>query len=182
MTDQDQIRIKIKPVKKKTQKRKLPAKIDRNYPDGIAVVFIQQYALESLQKYARTDFDHELGGVLIGKSGKSSRRSFVEIEAYIPASKGISRRASFEFTNEAQQEIHDVMQSQFRDKQILGWFHTHPGYGIFLSSADQFIDDHYFREKYHIAMVMDPSKPDVEVGIFVWDSEDRRVRVPYYLV
>ena len=182
MTDQDPIRIKVKPVKQKTEKRKLPAKIDQDYPANVIVVFILEDALTSLQKYAQTDFDHELGGVLIGKAGRSSRRKFVEIQNYIPATKGISRRASFEFTNEAQSEIHEVLQSKYPDKQIIGWFHTHPGYGIFLSSADQFIDDHYFCEKYHIAMVMDPTKPDVEIGVFVWDQEDRRVRVPYYEV
>lgn len=180
MTDQDELRIKVKPVKQKTKKKKLPKKIDRHYPEGITAVFIERSTLESLQQYAQTDLDHELGGVLIGGVGRSSYRSFVEVDAFIPASKGISRRASFEFTNEAQQEIHDVMQSRFPDKQIVGWFHTHPGYGIFLSGADQFIDEHYFCEKYHIAMVIDPSRPNVEVGTFVWDQEDRRVRVPYY--
>jgi proteasome lid subunit RPN8/RPN11 len=180
MNDQDEIRIKVKPVKTKTKKRKLPAKIDRNYPDDLAIVFIEHSILESLQQYAQTDMDHELGGVLIGAVGRSSRRSFVQVEDFIPASKGISRRASFEFTNEAQQEIHEVLQSRFPGKQIVGWFHTHPGYGIFLSSADQFIDEHYFCQKYHIAMVIDPSRSNVEVGTFVWDPEDRRIRVPYF--
>jgi proteasome lid subunit RPN8/RPN11 len=103
----------------------------------------------------------------------------VEITSFSPASKGVSRRASFEFTNEAQHEIHETLHSQFPGMRILGWFHTHPGYGIFLSSADQFIDEHYFREPYHVAIVLDPTKEETEIGVFVWDAERNRIRVPF---
>jgi proteasome lid subunit RPN8/RPN11 len=134
--------------------------------------------LQSLRDFASSDLSYELGGVLVGRVGKASRRMFVQIQHFIPATKGISRRASFEFTNEAQQEIHEVMESRFKDLRIVGWFHTHPGYGVFLSSADQFIDQHYFKEKYHIAIVIDPTKEEVDVGAFVWNLEKERVRVP----
>ncbi len=122
----------------------------------------------------------ELGGVLVGRVAKSRRRQFLEIKNFVPATKGISRRASFEFTNEAQQEIHQVVQERFQNLRILGWFHTHPGYGIFLSSADQFIDQNYFNEPFHIAIVIDPTKSDVELGVFVWDPNHVRIRVPLF--
>jgi proteasome lid subunit RPN8/RPN11 len=104
-----------------------------------------------LCRYAESEIDYELGGVLVGRVGKASRKTFVQVTGFIPAEKGISHRASFEFTNEAQKAIHEQMQEHFPDRRIVGWFHTHPGYGVFLSSADQFIDEHYFREKFHIA-------------------------------
>ena len=173
--------IRVKAVVQKTEKARLPGKIKRGYPTNLLVVFLTSKILERLRDYASSDKSYELGGVLIGKTGKSTRRNFVLIREFIPATKGISRRASFEFTNEAQQEIHEIHQSQFKEQQILGWFHTHPGYGIFLSGADQFIDHNYFKESYHIAIVLDPVRPEVEVGIFVWNRDQQRVRVPYFV-
>jgi len=176
MSEPENFKIRIKPVVPKHKKGRLPAKVDPSYPTNLLVAFATSGILKRVQEYASSDMDYELGGVLIGRSGKGSRRLFIVIEDFIPARKGVSRRASFEFTNEAQAEIHDIMESEFKGRQIVGWFHTHPGYGVFLSSADQFIDEHYFKEKYHVAMVLDPRKQDM--GIFVWDPDQRRVRVP----
>ena len=178
MTEPENFKIRIKPVVAKPKKGRLPAKVHPGYPTNLLVAYATDSVLQRLRKYASSDMDYELGGVLIGRSGKGSRRLYIVIENFIPAHKGVSRRASFEFTNEAQTQIHDTLESEFKGSQIVGWFHTHPGYGIFLSSADQFIDENYFKEKYHVAMVLDPRKPDVEVGLFVWDRDQRRVRVP----
>jgi proteasome lid subunit RPN8/RPN11 len=170
--------IKIRPIKPKTERGRLPSKVDRDYPKKLPVVYISQTTLDKLHEYAASDTSYELGGVLVGRIARASRRWFIEIHNFVPAHKGVSRRASFEFTNEAQAQIHDDLTSQFPDKKIVGWFHTHPGYGVFLSGADQFIDEHYFNDKNHIAMVLDPTKPDA--GVFVWTPEKKRLRVPYY--
>lgn len=181
MSDEPEgLRIKIKPIKQRPQKARLPVSPGKDYPANLLVVTVESSLLQKLRAYASSDLGYELGGVLVGTLGKASRRLFVQIENFVPATKGISRRASFEFTNEAQREIHEIVDAQYKHLKILGWFHTHPGYGIFLSSADQFIDDNYFSEKYHIAVVLDPTKSGVDVGAFVWDADHRRVRVPIF--
>jgi proteasome lid subunit RPN8/RPN11 len=179
MEKPENLKIRIKPIRQRPEKAKLPARPGPNYPANLLVVFSSEDVTGELRAYASSDLTYELGGVLVGRIGKSSRRMFVEITHFIPATRGVSHRASFEFTNEAQQEIHRIMDTEHRDRTIVGWFHTHPGYGIFLSGSDQFIDQHYFPEKYHIAMVLDPTKPGVEIGAFVWDKDQHRVRVPF---
>lgn len=180
MSKPEDLKIRIKPVKQKASRSSLPAELPADYPESVAAVFIAHSALESLQRFAASDLSFELGGVLVGTVGKDSKRLFVKIQDFIPARKGISHRASFEFTNEAQQQIHEELQERFRDLKIVGWFHTHPGYGIFLSHADQFIDQHYFTEKWHVAMVLDPTKHNVETGVFVWKKKGERLRVPFF--
>jgi proteasome lid subunit RPN8/RPN11 len=177
--DSKKLTIKVRPVKHRPEKSRLPGRIPPPYPAKLLAAFIRPDVLHALKYFATSEQDHELGGVLVGKIGRASRRPFVEILDFIPASKGVSRRASFEFTNEAQKEIHDIMEERFR---IVGWFHTHPGYGIFLSSADQFIDENYFNEKYHVAVVIDPGTPEVDVGAFVWNQDQQRVRVNLFEV
>jgi len=174
------MKIRIKEIRQKAEKGRLPGKLNQGYPPKTLAVFIPTITREALIRFSSSDLLNELGGVLIGKVGKASRRMYVEIRDFIPASKGVSHRASFEFTNEAQQEIHETLHAQFPDMRILGWFHTHPGYGIFLSSADEFIDEHYFKEAYHIAMVLDPTKSEADIGVFVWDAARNRIRVPFF--
>lgn len=174
--------IKVREVKPKTSKSRLPGRISQPYTTKLLAVFISADVLGSLRTFSSSESDHELGGVLVGRVGKASRRRFVEILDFIPASKGVSRRASFEFTNEAQKEIHEVMEARFKGFRIVGWFHTHPGYGVFLSSADQFIDEHYFNEPYHVAVVIDPTRNEIEVGTFVWNESQQRILVPLFEV
>jgi proteasome lid subunit RPN8/RPN11 len=40
--------------------------------------------------------------------------------------------------------------------KIIGWIHTHPDYGIFLSENDMFIQNNYFKDINQVAYVIDP--------------------------
>lgn len=50
--------------------------------------------------------------------------------------------------------------------RILGWYHSHPGWGIFLSEWDQYLCRHYFSAAEHMALVVDPIHRTQ--GIFGW--------------
>ena len=42
--------------------------------------------------------------------------------------------------------------------ELIGWFHTHPGHGLFLSPPDKNIHFTQFNKPYHIAMELDSVK------------------------
>lgn len=46
---------------------------------------------------------------------------------------------------------------------IVGWCHSHPGYGCFLSSQDIETHSRYFPESFHIALVLDPVRREKRV-------------------
>ena len=58
------------------------------------------------------------------------------------------------------------MDTKFTDRDIVGWYHSHPNFGIFLSDRDCFIQDHFFNGPGQIAYVVDPVN-GVE-GVFAW--------------
>src|SRR3954447_25139327 len=58
------------------------------------------------------------------------------------------------------------MERNHHGRKILGWYHTHPGFGIFLSEMDLFIQNNFFPEPWQVASVYDPKSG--EDGIFVW--------------
>ena len=49
---------------------------------------------------------------------------------------------------------------------IVGWYHTHPDFGIFLSSHDLFIHRHFFAQTLQVAYVVDPIRQTR--GFFQW--------------
>lgn len=55
------------------------------------------------------------------------------------------------------------------DLQIVGWYHSHPGHGIFLSSYDQFIHENFFSAPGMVALVVDPRDDDA-FGWFGWND------------
>ena len=48
------------------------------------------------------------------------------------------------------------MDAEHSEERIVGWYHTHPGFGIFLSGMDLFIQDHFFNLPWQVAFVYDP--------------------------
>jgi proteasome lid subunit RPN8/RPN11 len=50
------------------------------------------------------------------------------------------------------------------EQQIVGWYHSHPGYGIFLSSTDRQTQNTYFSAIWQVAVVVDPIRE--ELGVF----------------
>jgi proteasome lid subunit RPN8/RPN11 len=52
------------------------------------------------------------------------------------------------------------------DHQIVGWHHTHPGFGIFLSRHDEFFHRNFFSQPWQVALVVDPQRG--ELGFFQW--------------
>ncbi len=52
------------------------------------------------------------------------------------------------------------------DLQIVGWYHTHPHWGVFLSAWDLFICEHFFSQPADVALVIDPCQGDR--GFFQW--------------
>ena len=73
---------------------------------------------------------------------------------------------------------------------ILGWHHTHPGYDVFLSSYDLFIQENFFDLPFQTAYVVDPlkdnrgffAKKDGVIsrlgGFFIYDDGTKPIKLP----
>jgi proteasome lid subunit RPN8/RPN11 len=106
---------------------------------------------------------HEVGGVLVGVMGDGP---MPVVTGSIAALEARGERASVTFTHEAWSSIHQQLESDFPDAQIVGWYHSHPGFGIFLSSHDLFIHQNFFADPRQIAYVVDPHAGTE--GVFGW--------------
>jgi len=107
---------------------------------------------DEIEAHAYSDLDFELGGMLFGKIVANK----TEILGFVPALKASKEQVSLTFTHEVWEEILQEGAERFPDYRIVGWYHTHPAFGIFLSDYDSFIQENFFSGKGQLALVIDP--------------------------
>ena len=134
------------------------------YSDGPTIV-IQEPVLEEILEFAEHGRSCEVGGFLLGEV-YGDAHSFVVIRQFHPAQKALSTGASLTFTHETWADLHRRICQRHPGEVILGWQHTHPGLGVFLSGYDLFIQRNFFREPWQVALVVDPRRQ--ELGFFHW--------------
>lgn len=131
-------------------------------------LFLAPDVHRDIQAHAKEDALVEICGVLIGRWGKDDLGPFAEVTDYIRCDSASSKFAEVTFTHESWAQINEQMDSKFVDKRIIGWYHSHPDFGIFLSDRDCFIHEHFFSGPGQVAYVVDPVR-DLE-GVFDWQG------------
>ncbi len=121
-------------------------------------IFIEVNAWKALWEHAFSVRDREVGGALIGDFCKDKVGSgyFLDVIAILKAEHAVEETASLTFTHDTWNALHEQVDKNFSDKAIVGWYHTHPGFGVQLSKKDVFIHDNFFSLPYQIALVLDP--------------------------
>ncbi len=119
-------------------------------------VFITMQAMRKIEAHGRTDLSREIGGVMMGEYGKDEKGLFIEIVDAIPAEHVEHSSAQIKFTHKSWVDIDRKQAEQCPDLKRVGWYHTHPGFGVFLSHMDVFIHEHFFGQPGNIAYVYDP--------------------------
>ncbi|TJX14960.1 LysM peptidoglycan-binding domain-containing protein [Tissierella creatinini] len=155
-------------------------------------VYINQNTLKEIIKYSKSDKTKELGGILIGEYSEELGKTNVIISDYIVAKYTDASKSTLTFTHESWDYINAERSSKFPDKKIVGWHHTHPNHGIFLSSYDMFIHENFFDLPFQVALVVDPiqdtngffqwkdGKVQKQEGYRVYDELNKKISVEAY--
>jgi proteasome lid subunit RPN8/RPN11 len=109
--------------------------------------------------------EHEVGGVLVGEFADEGPPI---VHSLIPARHAAEGASDLTFTQQSWEDIHARMDREFSGLTIVGWYHTHPGYGLFLSAQDQFIHENFFQNPSQIAVVIDPLAG--EEAVYRWNG------------
>lgn len=149
-----------------------------NDPTWAAVdILMDEPALRAAQNHALSSLNREVAGVLIGSRPEKQPdgRYIVHIFDTIIARHTVMQGASVTYTPESWRYLNDTLRERYPDDTavMVGWYHTHPGFGIFLSGMDLFIHQNFFTQIWHVAMVLDPRARTS--GFFCWDRQKTRV-------
>ena len=131
-------------------------------------VYFTTRAHEGILQHAHQDHSVEICGILVGEWRQDENGPFATVENFIRCDNATSKFAEVTFTHESWAKINEEMDSRFDDKRIVGWYHSHPDFGIFLSDRDCFIHEHFFGGPGQVAFVVDPVR-ELE-GVFAWKS------------
>src|SRR5208282_4194260 len=135
-------------------------------------IFVDYRAADAIERHALVDTSVELGGILLGKEclDEAAGTPFVWITQSLEARHYANTQASFTYTHDSWEEITRERDRQFPQYDIVGWYHTHPGFGIFLSHHDLFIHHNFFAQPLQVAYVVDPINQTR--GFFQWREGD----------
>lgn len=134
------------------------------------IIIVDDDVHQQMNSYAQTDLSRELAGVILGHYEQQGSKVIIKVIAAIEARDAERQRASVKLTHESWAYINQVKDKMFPDLKIVGWFHTHPGFGIFLSEFDRFIHKNFFNLPWQVAFVIDPVAH--KEGFFCWEGKE----------
>lgn len=148
-------------------------------PENTSVIVLcSQKALCAVERHAEKHSSVEVGGILLGQASRYEDVVYIEIVEAISATGSSAQRRSrdsIDFSPETWAELNLIADKYHSDLRTVGWYHSHPGHGIFLSAQDKEIQDHWFNCVWQTAMVYDPLKH--QGGFFVREGV-RSVEAP----
>lgn len=100
----------------------------------------------------------EVGGALIGRwcQDEQTGQQFVVVNHVLPARHTRQGAVYLTFTQDTIIDFHNQIEKRYEGERIVGWFHTHPRMGVFLSHYDTFLHHNFFPEPWQVALVVEP--------------------------
>jgi proteasome lid subunit RPN8/RPN11 len=131
---------------------------EENGPEPVVSVFVSQRAYVRCCAHAGSDLNNEVGGWLVGKwrMDKRTGKEFIVVENILPAPHTRQGSAFLTFTQESQVAMHQALEERYPNKELVGWYHTHPRMGVFLSEYDTWLHRNFFPELFQVALVIEP--------------------------
>lgn len=131
-------------------------------------VVIQQDVLNAIHTHGKSILDMEICGFLIGGVFRDDRGPYLHVTGSIEGRHATHQAAQVTFTADTWDYAHLVLERDYPDQRIVGWYHTHPDFGVFLSGMDLFIQENFFNLPWQVALVYDPVRGDE--GVFIWQA------------
>lgn len=129
-------------------------------------IYISQAAYKEIHRFTKNKTTNESGGMLVGTVVTEFGKTNIIINGFIEARFCEATPTTLKFTHETWEYVHKEIEKKHKGLRILGWIHTHPDFGIFLSEYDKFIHQNFFSEDYQVAYVIDPMQSTE--GFYFW--------------
>lgn len=114
----------------------------------------------------------EVGGFLMGRFAENDKSLQVLVEkfvAFVPEYNDV-----FKIEIGTKTVVDELGDAQDKNPllEVIGWFHTHPGHGLFLSTSDLAVQRH-FPADYQVAMEIDSLTKGLDMSFFTRQSTGR---------
>ena len=168
------------------EKRTFPGPPNARSPLRVAV---NQPAFDAVMAHARESLSAEVCGVLVGQVCQDESGVFTHISHAIRGEGAAEGSTHVTFTQATWTTIHATMDREHTGRSIVGWYHTHPGFGVEFSDMDIFVQRNFFNGAAQVALVTDPKDGAVAIAMnaaeriqyldrFWLDGREHPARVP----
>lgn len=151
-----------------------------NPGDAKVVMFLHPMAYAMVCQHGQSSTGVEVVGIFVGNAYfcPQMEKYYVIIEAAIPARLAQGARTQVVFEHEAWAEVLQEKETHYPERRIVGWYHTHPGFGAFFSPDDDFWHKHAFVNFWQVALVYDPVNN--EASFFGWSGNRIELIAGFY--
>lgn len=134
---------------------------------GEFAIHCPRHLLDQIMDYAVSYRTTEVFGLLLGYAARmEGGRTRTVISEFISADSFIESHSAYVEVSSAELlRMHEACEQQVQERNLrtVGWFHTHPGHGIFMSAIDR--DNHQlYTHPWQVALVLDPQR--IQWGFF----------------
>lgn len=122
-------------------------------------VYVVKGVLEEVMQHVKENIRVECGGILVGHPFQNlddPDMTFVVVTAAIAQDSSSQSVAHFTVGPKEIEATRDEMQKRYPGWKCVGWYHSHPGHGVFLSGQDMQIVRSIYNAEWHLALVVDP--------------------------
>ena len=122
-------------------------------------VYFSGNAVKDFESHSSSFAENRLEclGLMLGNYYSFRGRNWVLADEYITAEND-SSSVSVKFSRSAFQRLVEKYNSTSSGKLVVGWAHSHPGYGCFLSATDVRTQRSFFDHFLNFALVADPTR------------------------
>src|SRR5690349_9504534 len=118
----------------------------------VVKVFLSQSAYCRIVLHSTSELDDEVGGALVGLwcRDRDTDEQFVVVQHMLPAKHTRQGSVYLTFTQDTIVDFHDDLEKNHSGRRIVGWYHTHPRMGIFLSHYDTWLHKTSFPDRWRV--------------------------------
>jgi proteasome lid subunit RPN8/RPN11 len=135
--------------------------------DTIFPIYIYEDTIEEIKLLCKNS-EEEIFGYLIGNILKWNEKIYIIIEESLFLLGAVYSDKTYTSQIEGtaglyQKKFQRIKKKRKNEKlRIIGWWHSHPNLGCFLSSTDLLTQRYFFPKEYQVALVLDPIRNEFE--------------------
>lgn len=127
---------------------------NQEFPDTSETVQISALALLKMLKHARSGVPMEVMGLMLGEHLDEYTVKVIDVFAMPQTGTGVTVEA---VDPVYQTKMMEILKLTGRGESVVGWYHSHPGFGCWLSSVDIQTQQSFEQlDKRAVAVVVDP--------------------------
>jgi len=138
-------------------------------------LFVSKVAEEKMRNHAlrHADEKKEVMGLMLGWIFRNGEREYAVVRDVVTTDLD-SSSVHVRFDREGFEKLFASLEESGFNYLIVGWYHSHPGHGCFMSSTDVETQRTLFGRRHHSAIVIDPVNKAVDA--FFLDGGTMKVR------